>query len=151
MADRKIILSLKDYARLAGREEHVKSAAAFLPGIYSHMTTDESLPLRVESGMCSFIEKTANESSRMLAATLHAEYSLQKEAVEDRGFLSCIRGQPAPVIVPYEKSATCDEHGERLAKDYAMYKLAALWRVAAVDTDFPLTVSLSLRQNRVFH
>jgi len=151
MADRKIILSLKDYARLAGREEHVKSAAAFLPGIYSHMTTDESLPIRVESGMCSFIEKTANESSRMLAATLHAEYSLQKEAVEDRGFLSSIRGQPAPVIIPYEKSATCDEHGERLAKDYAMYKLAALWRVAAVDTDFPLTVSLSLRQNRVFH
>jgi hypothetical protein len=115
------------------------------------MTNDESLPLRVESGMCAFIEKTATESSRMLAATLHAEYSLQKDAVENRGFLSCIRGQSAPVIIPYEKSATCDEHGEKLAKDYAMYKLAALWRVAAVDPDFPLTVRLSLRQNRVFH
>lgn len=151
LADRKIILNLRDYSRLTDKEEYAKSASALLPDIYSRMAADESLPLRVESGMCAFIEKTANESSRMLAATLVADHSLQKEAVENRGFLSCIRGQHAPEIVALEKSASCDENAEKLAKEYAMYKLASLWRIAATDNDFPLTVRLSLRQNQVFN
>jgi hypothetical protein len=151
LADRKIILNLRDYARLSGREANVKSAASILPGIYTRMTNDESLPLRVESGACAFIEKTANGSSRMLAATLTAEHSLSQAAVMDRSFLSCIREQPAPAIIVYEKSASCDDVAEGLAKDYAMYKLASLWRLAAADADFPLTVKLSLRQNQVFN
>jgi hypothetical protein len=151
LADRKIILNLRDYARLTNKEEFAKSASVWLPGIYSHMTADESLPLRIEGGACAFIEKTANENSRMLAATLVEDYSLQKEAVENRGFLSCIRGQSAPGIVAWEKSASYNKHGEKLAKEYAMYKLASLWRVAATDKDFPLTVRLSIRQNQVFN
>lgn len=151
LADRKIILNLRDYARLAGREEHCKAAATILPGIYTRMTIDESLPLRVESGACTFIEKTANESSRMFAATVTADHSLDQAAVTDRSLLSCIRGHNAPAISGYEKFASCDDVAERLAKDYAMYKLASLWRLAAVDADFPLTVKLSLCQNRVFN
>jgi hypothetical protein len=151
LADRKIILNLRDYARLAGQEMHLKSAAAVLPGIYTRMTMDESLPLRVESGKCDFIDKTATESARMLAAALHADYSLSKAAVTDRVLLSCIRGHSAPAISVYEKSASWDQGGEQLAKDYAIYKLASLWRVAAVDTDFPTTVRLSLGQNLVFN
>lgn len=149
LADRQIILSLQDYARLAGKAEHVKSAAALLPGIYTRMTDDESLPLRVEAGACLFIEKTANENSRTLAAVTYAEHSLHKSAVEDRGFLSCIRGHSAPEFILFEKSASCAKDADELARDYAMYKLAALWRTAAEDSEFPLTVRLSLRQNQV--
>lgn len=149
LADRKIILNLQDYARLAGKEEHVKSAASILPGIYTRMTDDESLPLRIEAGACSFVEKTANENSRMLAASTFAEHSLQKSAVEDRGYLSCIREQSAPEFILFEKSASCDKDADELARDYAMYKLAALWRTAAGDSEFPLTVRLTLRQNQV--
>lgn len=151
LADRKIILNLRDYSRLVGREEHCKTAATILPGIYTRMTTDESLPLRVESGACAFIEKTANESSRMFAATMTSDYSLSQSAVNDRSILSCIRGHSAPAIFVYEKFASCDDLAERLAKDYAMYKLASLWRLAAADADFPLTVKLSLCQNQVFN
>jgi len=149
LADRQIILNFNDYARLADKEEHVKSASAILPGIYTRMINDESLPIRVESGACEFIDKTANEDSRMLAAVTFADHSLQKSATEDRGFLSCIRGQSAPEFILFEKSASCDEGANELASDYAMYKLAALWRSAAADADFPLTVRLSLRQNQV--
>ena len=151
LADRKIILTLNDYARLSNKEEHIKQAQTILPLIYTKMVNDESLPMRVESGMCSFIEKTATENSRMLATTLYADYSLHKSVAEDRGFLSCIRGQKTPVMVGLEKSASCSEEGEKLAKEYAMYKLASLWRIAAVDQDFPLTVRLSIRQNQVFN
>jgi len=151
MADRQVILSLVDYGRLSGNEEHVKRAASILPGIYTRMTEDESLPLRVEQGGCEFINKTASESSRLLAAAVYPEYSLGKQAAQDRNLLSCIRGHRAPELVSFEKTASCDEAGEELARDYAMYKLAALWRSAASDDDFPLTVRLSLRQNQVLN
>jgi len=149
LADRQIILNIQDYARLSDREEHIKSAAAMLPGIYTEMVQNESLPLRVESGDCSFIEKTANESSRLLAQAMYADYSISKSAADDRGFLSCIREQPAPSLISFEKSASVHADAEKLAEDYAIYKLAALWRTAASDPDFPLTVRLSLRQNQV--
>lgn len=149
LADRQIILGLTDYARLAGETEHTKSASALLPGIYSRMVEDESLPLRVEAGACAFIEKTANEDSRMLAAVTYADHSLQKSAADDRGFLSCIREHKVPEFISFEKSASCGEGAEKLAKNYAMYKLAALWRTASEDVNFPLTVRLSLRQNHV--
>lgn len=149
MADRQVILSLSDYARLAGKEEHVKSASNIMPGIYTRMTEDESLPLRVELGETGFIDKTASEASRMLASHTYSEHSLSKQAAQDRSFLSCIRGHRAPELVSFEKTASCDEAGEGLAKEYAMYKLAALWRSAASDDNFPLTVRLSLRQNQV--
>jgi hypothetical protein len=151
MADRQVILSLSDYARLSNKEEHVKSAASVLPGIYTRMTEDESLPLRLEQGGCDFIDKTASEDSRMLAATVYPEYSLSKQAAQDRNFLSCIRRQNAPELVSFEKTASCDEAGEELAREYSMYKLAALWRSAASDDNFPLTVRLSLRQNQVLN
>lgn len=149
LADRAIILNLRDYARLSGNEAHIKSASNILPSIYTFMTEDESLPLRVESGACSFLEKTSNESSRTLAAVTYAEHSLHKEASSDRGFLSCIREHSAPELVSFEKSASVNEEATKLAKDYAMYKLASLWRIAATDANFPLTVRTSLRQNQV--
>jgi hypothetical protein len=148
MADRQIILSLQNYATLSGHADLVKSASVILPTIYSRMTQDESLPLLVESGACDFIDKTANEDARMLAAYIYPEHSLSKQACDDRSFLSCIRGHSAPESLPFEKSASCGEAATELAKDYAMYKLAALWRTAASDVDFPLTVRLSLRQNQ---
>lgn len=151
MADRQVILSLPDYARLSGKEEHVKSASNIMPGIYTRMTEDESLPLRVELGETGFIDKTASEASRMLASHTYSEHSLSKQAAQDRSFLSCIRGHRAPELVSFVKTASCDEAGEGLAKEYAMYKLAALWRSAASDDNFPLTVRLSLRQNQVLN
>jgi len=148
LADRKVILNLRDFARLTHQEHAVKSAASILPGIYTRMTADESLPLLVENGACSFIDKTANEDARTLAATAYEAHTLEKQAVDNRTLLSCIRERPVPAFSLHE-SASCDAHGEKLASNYAMYKLAALWRAAASDKDFPLTVRMSLRQNRV--
>lgn len=149
LADRAVILSLHDYARLSNNEQHVKAAADLMPYIYNSMIHDESLPIRIESGACDFIDKTANESSKSLAASVYAEHSLCKEAARDRSFLSCIREQGVPGLISFEKSASATEDAKKLAKSYAMYKLAALWRTAGTDKDFPLTVRISLRQNRV--
>jgi hypothetical protein len=151
MADRKIILNLRDYARLTSQEEQVKAASLVLPGIYTRMTMDESLPLRVESGACEFIDKTASDKARMFAASFRETHSFNKEDVNDRTLRSCIQGHNAPAIIRYEKSASCGDVGETLVKEYAMYKLACLWRIASTDADFPWTVKLSMRQNLVFN
>jgi len=39
------------------------------------------------------------------------------------------------------------EDAEKLAIDYAIYKLAALSRIAASDKEFPLTARLCVSQN----
>jgi len=149
LADNKIFLTLYDYARLAGQEKYMKAAAAILPEIYTLMAEDESLPLAIERGVGSIGDKTANESARAFAATLTASHSFHRVAAEDRNLLSCIRGQAAPTI--WQKAAAYNLEGESLAKEYAMYKLAGLWRLAALDNDFTSTVKLSLKQNRIFN
>jgi len=149
LADRGIILSFPDYLKSRGESDKIKSASVFLPNIYTSMTQDESLPLRVEAGSCSFIDRTTNEDARMLAASTYADNSLFKSAVADRGLLSCIREHRVPEIISCEKIASASEGSDNLARDYAMYKLAALWRTAAVDNNFPVTVRISLCQNRV--
>jgi hypothetical protein len=147
LADRKIILSMSDFARLTNQEHAVKSAANILPRIYTIMTSDESLPYLVEKGACSFVDSLSNEATRSLAAGLFEDYSLDKSAVEGRVIRSCIQGHSAPAIVFSEKSASVD--GEKLAKDYAMYKLAALSRIASTDKSFFVTARWSICQNYV--
>lgn len=149
LADRKIILSMSDFARLTNNEHTVKSAAALLPKVYTLMTSDESLPYLVEKGACSFVDSVTNEASRSLASGLYEEYSLDKSAVEHRVIRSCIQGHSAPAIVFSEKLASFDGVGEKLAKDYAMYKLAALSRIASYDKDFFVTARWSICQNHV--
>ena len=48
------------------------------------------------------------------------------------------------------KTAAYDVKAESLATQYALYKLAALWRIAENDTEFPLTTKLSIYQNQIF-
>ena len=150
LADRKILLTLKDYARLTGREDHIKSAMQVLPGIYGRMVVDESLSACVERGDCACVDKVATERAAALASSMAADHSLDRDAMMQRTMLSCIRGESSPVVRSFSKSASSDPDGEVLAKSYAMYKLAALWRLAATDPVFPLTAKLSVCQNRVF-
>ena len=151
LADYGIILPLPAYATLIGQDAYTKQAAAVMPWIYTQMADSEALPQSVERGACLFAEKHADERAGLLAAGLQADFSLKKAAVTNRLWRSCIQGQPVPVICAQEKSAGCSAEGHRLAQQYAMYKLGSLWRLAATDSDFPLTVRLSVRQNLVFN
>lgn len=150
LADSKIILPLRDFARLVGKSSLVKDATAHLPGVYRRMIEDESLEQRVEKNKFPLSEKLASVVQRQAASLNRPDFSLEKEAVTTRSMLSVIRGQPAPnSINVFEKSASDNPGAEQLARDYAIYKVAALQRIAESDQNFPLTARLAIRQNHV--
>ena len=64
--------------------------------------------------------------------------------------LAAIRDNVSPAISSTtEKKALNDERSEEFATQYALYKLAALQKIAAFDSDFPLTAMFSVRQNYI--
>jgi len=150
LADRKIVLHLRDFARLAGKNEHAKVAADLLPGVYQRMVDDDSLERAVEQNPFPLSDKQASDKHRGLASLNVSGFSLEKDAVRNRSMLSAARFEDAPVPKStFEKSASDNAEAEQLARQYAVYKLDALERIARSDTDFPLTARFSVRQNHV--
>ena len=151
LADRKIVLPLRDFSRLAGKQGLAKEAAQRLPGIYQRMIDDGSLDRRVEQNKFPVLEKLASVQSRTAANLGAEEYSLDKEAVRQRSMLSAMRGCSLPgPKTGFVKESVDNGESEQLARDYAIYKIAALQRIAAFDSDFGLTARMAIRQNYVY-
>ncbi len=114
------------------------------------MIDDDSLAQRLERNAFPLSEKLAHVAQRQAAISSSSLFSLEKEAVWNRSALSTVRGLRAPDSkCRFEKSASFNPAAEQLARDYAVYKVAALHRIAGLDGDFPLTARLSVLQNHV--
>lgn len=152
LADQKIVLSLRDFARLTKRAELLDDAAACVKGVYGRMIADGSLERRLASNKYAPAEKLASAKQRQTAARMVSTYSLQKEAVDHRCWVSVLREHRLPVSKSAfwnEKKASDSPLVEELARDYACYKVAALRRIAQFDDEFLLTARLSDCQNQV--
>ena len=145
LADQKIILHISDWAALADKSEHVKEASQHLPGIYTRLIGSD-IERRVETNPYPLSEKVASAEQRTLAASCRGSHSLDKEAVADRCMLSSIRNESIPTTTLTDVNRV-SEDAEKLAIDYAIYKLAALSRIASFDSEFPLTARLCVSQN----
>lgn len=146
LADRLTILDLPSYARLSSRTHLVEDTLPLLPSIYTKMAEDDVLPRAVDSSQSALMDAVVSESSRRLADTLCRPFSFAKSAVENRVFLSCIRGQTPPDFISPGSSVNAE--AIKLATDYATYKLAALYRASAFP-DFFRTARYALAQNRL--
>lgn len=150
LADRKIVLPLRDFARLAKRAELADAAAPFAAGAISRMVGDGTLESRLRRNPYAPSEKTASARQRSAAARLVSSHSLEPEAVRDRCLRSAARGQAAPDRKDvFQKWASQDRPAEELARDYACYKIAALQRIAEFDANFALTAGFACCQNQV--
>lgn len=152
LADRKIILPLRDFARMTKRAELTDAAGSCLKGVYLRMIEDGSLERRIASNRFAMAEKLASAKQRETAGRVVSTYSLEKSAVDSRCTRSAIRGCQEPVSKSafwIEKSAHDNTAAEELARDYAVYKVAALTRIASFDDEFVLTARLSACQNQV--
>lgn len=152
LADKKIILSLREFGRLTKRASLVGDAAQVVHGAVTRMIGDGSLEKRLNQ--CPFIptEKLASAKQRQAAAELVSTHSLEKSAVDRRCVQSLVRGHQIPVsksTFGNEKKAHDSVLAEELARDYACYKVAALERISRFDDEFMLTARLSACQNQV--
>jgi hypothetical protein len=152
LADRQIILSVADFARLAGQPELAKQAADCLPGIYGRLTATPDFERLVERNPYPLSDAPASGAHKNLASNLAGRFSLEKEAACDRSLRSALRLEtpPAPKTT-FEKAAADNRPAAELATQYAIYKLDALERIARTDLNFPLTARFSVRQNYVFN
>jgi hypothetical protein len=150
LADNKIVLSVRDFARMTKRAELAADAAGALRGVYARMIDDGSLESRVRRNPYDPAEKTASAAQRIAALRLSPGHSLDAASVDNRVTLSLVRGKEGSdwnSTIPNEKRAHDNREVEELARDYAVYKLAALTRIARFDAHFPLTVKLAACQN----
>lgn len=152
LADEAIILPLREFAEMVKAADSVAVAALRLPGVYQRMIDDGSLVERIEQNPYAPTEKLASAKVREIATKYAPSHSLDKMAVVRRCQLSVIRGLDAPAVENTfysEKTAGETRVAEELARAYAVYKLAALHRIAAFDSEFPLTLRISACQNQV--
>ena len=151
LADRKIVLSLRDFGRMTKRAEYVASATPLLQGVYGRMIADNSLERRMMHNEYAPAESLASRKQRDTAGLLFSGYSLEKSAVETRCIRSALRQQSLPEswsVSGVEKLASAEPEAEELARDYACYKAAALERISRFDDEFILTARFSEWQNR---
>ncbi len=152
LADETILLPLRDFARLTKQADHVAGAAQALTGVYGRMVADGSIDRLVAGNPFAVHGKTAGQAARSFAARHKTAFSLEKEALDWRCKLSAVRRQPVPPansVIWTEKQAADSPEAEELARSYALYKLAALHRIAARGGDFLLTTLASAVQNQV--
>jgi hypothetical protein len=148
LADQKIILPLRDFARLTKRAALASAAAVRLPGVYRRMIADGSLERRLSRNRYAPGEKLASASQRRYAERVRCLYSLEKNAVFQRAQRAALRQGAAAAPARTAAADHDDQAAEELARDYAVYKVAALQRIAGSDDDFLLTARLSCCQNQ---
>lgn len=153
MADLKVVLPLREFARLTKQSSLLPAALGRLPGVYGRMASDGSMVPRLASTPYAAAPEPT-ESLKMAAARVAVDYSLESDAVDRRCVVSSIRGHDVPNLetgFEFGKSAADAGAGaaEELCRDYACYKVAALRRIAASDDEFLLTCRLGACQNRV--
>jgi len=152
LADEKIVLPLREFARVTGRTAHVKEAGACMKGVFGRMISDGTLESRLANNAYAPASKLAAASHRTAAARIAPAFSLEKSAVDRRCVVSAVRGESMPPSASAEwqgSAAHPSAPAEALARDYACYKVAALRRVADFDPEFMLTARMALCQNQV--
>lgn len=152
LADQKIVLPLRDFARMTKRAEIAEDAARCMKGVCYRMIADGTLERRLASNPYAPSEKMASARQRTLAAQVVSVYSLEKDSVDHRCRQSAVRGCRVPDSKSTfwnEKKAHDSTGAEELARDYACYKVAALRRISEFDSEFMLTARLAMAQNSV--
>ena len=152
LADRKIVLTVGEFAKLLKQADLAEDAVKCLPGVYGRMIADGSLETRLAENRYAPSEKLASAKQRTVVEKLVPTHSLEKSAVDDRIRLSTLKGHSVPdSICGYGivKTAHDSKAVEELARNYACYKAAALQRIARFDDQFVLTTQLVSLQNTV--
>jgi hypothetical protein len=152
LAERKVLLPLRDFARWIGKEAAVDKAAQILPGSFTRLLGCEDLAGRLASNPFATSAKTASLRQRGLANLLFWPCSLDKGAVQERMMKSAMHDSNPPSTVKTAGSVflpqvNADEIA--LADAYSLYKLAALHHLAASDQTFDLTCRFAISQNMV--
>lgn len=150
LAEHGIVLPVEEFlVMIQGDAEKAASVAPqvrqHLPGVYSRMLADGSFETEARTNPFISTDNTHMGEYRKLATALAPDYSLTPTYVESRMRIATLRGvTPSPGL---EKLASFDGPGEDLARQYALYKVAAFNHMDPRIAELSLTLTLSILQN----
>jgi hypothetical protein len=130
LADAQICLSLEDFLKLLmgsrypDVEHAVPQAKDMLPGVFTRMTSSNSLPIDMDD--FNLGSDLMPRGIREAVSRLTPTHSLGDEPVQRRVTLVILREQPKPELrqATLLKGSADEELADRLAQAYAMYKIA---------------------------
>jgi hypothetical protein len=161
LAHEKVAMPLRDFLVLAAGDEKraadaYEEVAAQLPGIYGRLSRSPTLDTQVRDSIYVFNGHGTAPPLAMQtwAGKLAAAHGLAPKQIQDRVHVHALRSLPPPRHRGQDeamlKQASDLGGAERLARQYALYKLALASALRAADErTFPLTASLLVRQNYV--
>jgi hypothetical protein len=152
LADERIVLTLPEFASWAfpkAGTDLVDAAQQALPGVYGRLLVSGELPVRLETSRYLPSERLAPAAHRHWAKQAAAARSLAPNHLADRAMTAVLRGVSAPRFFSRKEAAAAADTAEDLAREYAIYQLGALERIAPQGTGFLLTTVSTLAQNRV--
>ncbi len=149
LAAEKIVLPVSEFAKLSQREGLAKQAQAAIPEAFASLAVSPNLYSEIQSNKYACDDRLPSVEMRKLAASLR-DYTLDDREVAHRCTRSIARQYALSDTTPvFEKDAADAADAKALARDYALYQLAALAKIAADDNDFLLTSRLAVAQNTV--
>jgi hypothetical protein len=161
LSQEKVALPLRDFLVLVSGDEKQASdayeeVAAQLPGIYGRLTRSPALDVQVRDSIYAINSHGAEPpmSMQRWATKLAMSSGLQPKHLQDRVSLHVIRGLPSPRHRSHgegmRKQAADMGGAERLARQYALYKLALASAIPATADQSETTImNLLIRQNYV--
>lgn len=153
LAESGIILPATEFLSMMHSDREKIASASFaitrhLPGIFARMLTDGSFETTARSNPYISADNTHMGGYRKLASNLAPDYSLDWNHVERRMQKAALRGIGG-CWTHKESSHVTSGPGEELARQYAMYKVAAAQYMGASNNDLSLTLTLSILQNYI--
>lgn len=145
LAEKKVVLPLRDFARMTKRAELTEEASSNVPGAYGRMLADGSLFDRLTSSQ-NFPSGPPSFEQAMAAEKAAVDGSLDHDRVVARVQRSAIRGETVPQTE--KRAADISPAAEELARDYACYKLAAMEFMAKAGGDFAALARACLAQDQ---
>lgn len=144
LAECSAMLPLDAYLRLQKKAVDAAAVAACLPGVFTHLAADPQLESRLEAACCR--DATPSESLRQWAYKQAEYYGVQPAQVIARAKLAALRGAQHSTHVR-EKSASAAADVWAAAEQYALYQVVFLHKIAAQNSELPLTLRAVVLQN----
>ncbi len=155
LVDQRICLPLARFIEITTDHGHEKAAelaevvARELPGAYTRLLEGGGLPDQLQASHYEPAQAAAPPRFANWAAKHASDLSLAKGSVYNRVTRAALRQEESILREPvsHEKIASDRDPAERLAREYALYKLAFLGSVPDSDPDFETIASLAILQN----
>lgn len=150
-ADVGVIFPLREFLGMVTRQSDssfVEKVAAALPGVFAALADDPAIFERLESNPYT-PATTASAATKMWAVKIASDYSVLPQDTQRRAFRAALQNVSLTDFVPQVKSAKVESNSAAvtLAKQYALYKVAAYAAFCENFGDTCLTAAQCIMQN----